>query len=46
MRPQHHPDAALLVDYGTGALDRNVRLVVASHLSLCTSCRRAVAETE
>ena len=46
MRPQHHPTATLLVDYGTGALNRNARLVVAGHLGVCESCRRAVAETE
>jgi putative transcriptional regulator len=46
MKPQHHPTAALLVDYGTGALNRNARLVVAGHLGVCASCRRAVAETE
>jgi putative transcriptional regulator len=46
MRPQHHPGATLLVDYGTGALERNARLVVAGHLGVCESCRRAVAETE
>jgi putative transcriptional regulator len=46
MRPQHHPAATLLVDYGTGALDRNARLVVAGHLGVCERCRRAVAETE
>jgi putative transcriptional regulator len=34
------------MDYGTGALDRNVRLVVAGHLGVCERCRRAVAETE
>ena len=46
MRPQHHPAATLLVDYATGALDRNARLVVAGHLGVCESCRRGVAETE
>ena len=46
MTPQHHPATALLVDYGTGALDRNARLVLASHLGVCESCGRAVAETE
>ena len=46
MRPQHHPDATLLLDYGTGALDRNARLVVSGHLGVCEHCRRIVAETE
>lgn len=47
MRPQHHhPAAPLLVDYGTGALDRSARLVVAGHLGVCERCRRMVAETE
>jgi putative transcriptional regulator len=46
MRPQHHPAATLLLDYGTGALDRNARLVVAGHLGVCESCRRIVLETE
>ncbi|MDB5479596.1 MAG: anti-ECFsigma factor, ChrR [Caulobacteraceae bacterium] len=46
MIPQHHPTETLLVDYGTGALDRNARLVVAGHLGVCESCRRVVAEIE
>jgi len=46
MSPQHHPAATLLVDYGTGALERNARLVVAGHLGVCERCRRVVAETE
>lgn len=46
MRPQHHPAPTLLVDYGTGALNRNPRLVLAGHLATCENCRRAVAETE
>ena len=46
MRPQHHPDPALLVDYGTGALDRNARLVVAGHLAACERCQHIVADNE
>jgi len=46
MRPQHHPDAAIVVDYGIGSLDRNARLVVAGHLGACEHCRRILAETE
>lgn len=46
MSPQHHPATTLLVDYGTGALDWNARLVVAGHLGACERCRRIVDETE
>jgi len=46
MRLQHHPDAALLLDYGAGGLDRNARLVVDGHIGVCERCRRAVARTE
>jgi putative transcriptional regulator len=46
MRPQHHPAAFLLVEYGAGSLGRNARLVVAGHLGVCERCRRVVAGTE
>jgi putative transcriptional regulator len=46
MKPQHHPAATLLVEYGAGSLDPNARLVVAGHLGMCEHCRRIVIETE
>jgi putative transcriptional regulator len=46
MKPQHHPAASYLVEYGAGALDWNARLVLACHLGVCAHCRQIVTETE
>jgi putative transcriptional regulator len=46
MRPQHHPAPFVLVEYATGSLDWNARLVVAGHLGVCEECSRIVAETD
>jgi putative transcriptional regulator len=34
------------MDYATGAVSRDVRLVLDSHLGVCPTCRQIVAETE
>ncbi len=46
MTPRHHPDSARLLDYATGAIHPAERLVMASHLGACPSCRRVVFEAE
>lgn len=46
MSPQHHPDDFRLLDYATGAMGPGGRLVIATHLNVCESCRRQVAEAE
>jgi putative transcriptional regulator len=46
MSINHHPDAAVLLAYASGAADEAVSLVVATHLALCAGCRRAVASAE
>ena len=40
--PQHHPSHELLLGYAAGALTDAVDLVVATHLSLCPTCRADV----
>jgi putative transcriptional regulator len=42
----HHPSEALLLDYGTGALNEGWSLTVATHLALCPACRAQVAGIE
>ncbi len=42
----HHPPLELLFDYATGSLPEPVALVVASHASLCESCREQVRFVE
>lgn len=44
--PNHHPDESLLLDFGFGSLAQCPRLVVSGHLSVCATCRRAVADVE
>lgn len=39
---EHHPKADLLFDYAAGSLSEPLALVVASHLSMCATCRDAV----
>ena len=39
---KHHPKADLLFDYAAGSLSEPLSLVVASHLSMCATCREAV----
>ncbi len=42
----HHPEAALLLSYASGAADEATSLVIATHLALCSDCRSAVLRAE
>jgi putative transcriptional regulator len=42
----HHPGEDLLFSYASGAADEAVSLLIATHLALCSSCRRDVARAE
>jgi putative transcriptional regulator len=42
----HHPTEDVLLGYAAGDLSEPMALVVATHLTLCPSCRRAVADAE
>src|ERR1700722_5728013 len=42
MTINHHPSDATLAAYASGTLDQARGLVVATHLSLCAQCRKAV----
>jgi putative transcriptional regulator len=44
--PRFHIQDDLLVDYASGSLPVPVSLLVSSHLTLCTDCRRSVTELE
>jgi len=46
MTVKHHPSEAVLIAYAAGALGEGLALLVATHLSFCPACRRAVAEAE
>ncbi|WP_286239145.1 ChrR family anti-sigma-E factor [Neptuniibacter halophilus] len=46
MNIKHHLDEATLVSYAAGAISQSMALVVASHISLCPSCRQRVAQAE
>ena len=46
MTIRHHPSAATLGAYVSGALDAGRRLVVASHLERCPHCRRLTSDLE
>jgi len=46
MSINHHLEDALLLAYASGTADEPTSLVVATHLSLCAECRRAVADAE
>ena len=37
--PEYHPDEALLLDYASGAQDEAEALIIATHLSFCSTCR-------
>jgi putative transcriptional regulator len=43
---RHHPKNETLAAFAAGSLDEGRSLVVATHLSLCTECRGAVAAFE
>jgi len=42
----HHLDEATLLRYASGNLDEAYLVVVASHLAMCETCRKAVHEAE
>jgi putative transcriptional regulator len=42
----HHPDDSLLIEYAAGSLNEAKGLLVATHLALCPSCRKAVQDGE
>ncbi|RYG04953.1 MAG: hypothetical protein EON94_01060 [Caulobacteraceae bacterium] len=44
--PNHHPSAALLTDYASGALRPVFAVVVSAHLEACPHCRATVAGLE
>lgn len=46
MKPHHHLDHGTVMAYAAGTLDEAFMIVVASHLALCASCRKAVHEAE
>ena len=43
MKPNHHPNSALLMAYASGSLTEAFSLVVASHLSFCQECQQKVS---
>lgn len=45
-RPRHHVDEAMLLSYAAGTLEQSASIVVATHLSLCPHCRRALSAAE
>ncbi len=42
----HHPGEELLLGYASGAANEAVSLLVATHLSLCPTCRTSVSRAE
>ena len=42
----HHPSDFRLLDYAAGRLDEGQRLLVATHLAICSTCDREVAMLE
>src|SRR5689334_5952482 len=44
--PNHHPDESLLIEYAAGSLSEAKALLVATHLTLCPACRKAVEDGE
>jgi putative transcriptional regulator len=44
--PNHHPDESLLIEYAAGSLSEAKSLLVATHLTLCPSCRELVKDGE
>ena len=46
MTVDHHLDGATLLRYASGDLDEAFAVVVASHVSMCSECRRAVLTAE
>jgi putative transcriptional regulator len=46
MTIQHHPSDELLLAYAAGAIGEAWSLAVATHLTMCATCRAAIAEME
>lgn len=46
MKPLHHLDHSTVLAYAAGTLDEAFTIVVASHLALCPTCRKAVHDAE
>jgi putative transcriptional regulator len=46
MNVTHHPSDAALAAFASGTLDEGRSLVLATHLSFCTACRKAVQTFE
>lgn len=44
--PNHHPEAAALLDYATGKAAQATSVLVATHLALCPACRADVRRFE
>lgn len=44
--PHHHPEEPLLMSYSAGGLHEAGSLIVATHLSLCNTCRTIVSQME
>lgn len=44
--PNHHLSSETLIAYASGSLGRSASALVAAHLTLCPSCRRALAAVE
>lgn len=44
--PKHHLDEDTILAYASGSLGRAASVFVASHLTLCPACRKAVAAAE
>lgn len=42
----HHPDGATLMGFAAGTLSEPLSAVVAAHVSMCSQCRREVADLE
>ncbi|WP_299179507.1 ChrR family anti-sigma-E factor [uncultured Neptuniibacter sp.] len=46
MNIKHHLDEATLVSYAAGSMSQAMALVVACHISMCSSCRQRIHQTE
>jgi putative transcriptional regulator len=46
LQPDYHPSEDLIAAYASGALDEATALIIASHLTLCPSCRGNLALCE
>jgi putative transcriptional regulator len=46
LKPHHHLDDSTILAYAAGTLNEAFRVVAASHLVMCSDCRRAVRHAE